>query len=120
MILYAVVLAYFDQHAAAWDELEQAGLCESAIGEQGLAAWNVLFGASPFNARDLYVNWLALTRLRSVDGIALSGWSGLSGGPVIEPLWSSLQRAPHVRYQASTQDHPARERPTPVSERRLA
>lgn len=120
VILYAVVLAYFDQHAAAWDELEQAGLCESAIGEQGLAAWNVLFGVNPFNARDLYANWLALARLRSVDGMSSTRWSGLTSGPVVAPLWSSLQREPDVGYQASTQDHPARERPTLVSERRLA
>ncbi|MNO41647.1 Transcriptional regulator HilA [compost metagenome] len=120
VILYAVVLAYFDHHAAAWNELEQAGLCESAIGEQGLAAWNVLFGVNPFSARDLHANWLALTRLRSVDDIPLSGGSGLSGGPVIEPLWSSLQRTPEVGYQASTQDDPVREQLMLVSERRMA
>ncbi|MCY1185296.1 hypothetical protein D9M73_260610 [compost metagenome] len=115
-----MVLAYFDHHAAAWNELEQAGLCESAIGEQGLAAWNVLFGVNPFSARDLHANWLALTRLRSVDDIPLSGGSGLSGGPVIEPLWSSLQRTPEVGYQASTQDDPVREQLMLVSERRMA
>jgi hypothetical protein len=120
VILYAVVLAYFDQHAAAWGELEQAGLCESAIGEQGLAAWNVLFGVNPFNARDLYANWLALARLRSVDDMSPTRWSGLTSSPVVAPLWSSLQREPDVGYQASSQDHPDHEQPTLVSERHLA
>jgi hypothetical protein len=50
----------------------------------------------------------------------LSGGSGLSGGPVIEPLWSSLQRTPEVGYQASTQDDPVREQLMLVSERRMA
>ncbi|WP_085723133.1 winged helix-turn-helix domain-containing protein [Pseudomonas sp. R37(2017)] len=119
-ILYLAVLAHSGQHGAAWDELEQAGLCESAIGEQGLAAWNVLFCVNPFSARDLYENWRALVRLRSVDGTALSVRSGLTGVPVVEPLWNSLQRAPHVHYPASTQDHSVRERPTLISEQRLA
>lgn len=117
VILHAVVLAYFGQHLAAWHELEQAGLRESAIGEQGLAAWNVLFGVNPLTARNQYANWLILGRSRSVDGLPSPRVSGLA---TAAPLWSSLQRAPDVRYPAAAGDLPVHERPTLVSERRLA
>jgi DNA-binding winged helix-turn-helix (wHTH) protein len=120
MILHAVVLAYFGQHAAAWHELERAGLSESAIGEQGLAAWNVLFGVNPLTARNQYASWLCLARSRSADGLPALRWSGMAGGPMVAPLWSSLQRTPDVRYQAPMRDSPVHERPTLVSERRLA
>ncbi|MGY2259651.1 winged helix-turn-helix domain-containing protein [Pseudomonas sp. SDO55104_S430] len=86
VILNAVVLAYFGQHAAAWHELEQVGLAQSAIGEQGLAAWNVLFGVNPLNARNQYANWLCLAKTGTTDGL------------MVAPLWGSLQRAPDFRH----------------------
>lgn len=92
VILHAVVLAYFGQHAAAWHAIEQAGMSESAIGEQGLAAWNVLFGVNPLIARNQYANWLRSARPRSLAEMPLPLWSGVTGGPMVSPLWRSLQR----------------------------
>lgn len=120
VILNAVVLAYFGQHAAAWHELEQAGLIESAAGEQGLAAWNVLFGVNPLNARNQYANWVGLVRSRSVDGMPSARWPVLVDEPMVAPLWSSLRRAPDARYPASTRDIPTRAPSTLISERCLA
>lgn len=120
VILHAVVLAYFGEHAAAWHELEQAGFSEIAMGEQGVAAWNVLFGVNPLTARNQYANWLGLARPRSAYGMPSPRWSGLTGGPTVAPLWSSLQRAPDVRHQAASRDLPVQGRPTLITERRLA
>ncbi|WP_433766864.1 winged helix-turn-helix domain-containing protein [Pseudomonas putida] len=114
VILHAVVLAYFDQHAAAWHELEQAGLIENAIGEQGLAAWNVLFGGNPLMARNQYANWLRLMKPQAMDGVPLQG------GSVVAPLWQSLLRATDVRHQTPALDFRVREQLAPDDGRRLA
>ncbi|MCW8277097.1 winged helix-turn-helix domain-containing protein [Pseudomonas sp. PCH199] len=116
VILHAVVLAYFGQYAAAWYELDLAGLVESAVGEQGLAAWNVLFGANPLTARNQYANWLRLVEPSAIGVTA----SPLQGGSVVAPLWQSLQRATDVRYQAPTLDFPSHKRPALDEGRRLA
>jgi DNA-binding winged helix-turn-helix (wHTH) protein len=120
VILHAVVLAYFDQHAAAWYELEQAGLSESAIGEQGLAAWNVLFGVNPLIARNQYAIWLRLARARSVEAAPSPNWPGLMSGPVVAPLWRSLQRATDARHATPTWNRRVQELPALESGRLLA
>jgi DNA-binding winged helix-turn-helix (wHTH) protein len=97
VILHAVVLAYVGQHAAAWHELEQAGMSESAVGEQGLAAWNVLFGVNPLIARNQYVNWLSFARSRSLGEMPTSLPSGVMDGSMFSPLWRSLQRQSPMR-----------------------
>lgn len=97
VILHAVVLAYFGQHAAAWHELEQAGLSESAAGEQGLAAWNVLFGVNPLIARNQYANWLRSARPRSLAEMPSPLWSEVTEGPMVSPLWRSVQRQTPLR-----------------------
>ncbi|WP_242031537.1 winged helix-turn-helix domain-containing protein [Pseudomonas fluorescens] len=97
LILHAVVLAYFGQHAAAWHELEQAGVSESAIGEQGLAAWNVLFGVNPLIARNQYTNWLRSARPPSMADVPSPRWFGGPDGPMVSPLWRSLQRHTPMR-----------------------
>ncbi|MCU1761466.1 winged helix-turn-helix domain-containing protein [Pseudomonas sp. 14P_8.1_Bac3] len=102
VILHAVVLAYFGQHAAAWYELDQAGLSERAMGEQGLAAWNVLFGANPLTARNQYAHWLQLARHRSVQARFAACGSGLPDGAVVAPLWRTLHRStPGMQHGAS-------------------
>lgn len=97
VILHAVVLAYFGQHAAAWHELEQAGLSDSAAGEQGLAAWNVLFGVNPLITRNQYANWLRSARPRSLAEVPSPLWSGVTDGPMVFPLWRSMPRQTPLR-----------------------
>ncbi|MEX3772313.1 winged helix-turn-helix domain-containing protein [Pseudomonas sp. MYb118] len=88
VILHAVVLAYFQQHAQAWHELDLVGLSDSAVGELGQVAWNVVFGADPLTARDQYDHWLQLARHRCT-----SSGSALPEGDRISPLWRTLHRA---------------------------
>lgn len=116
VILQAVVLAFCGQHAAALYELEQAGLTESAVGEPGLAAWNVVFGANPLNARTQYANWLRLMKHSTMDVKT----SQLQGGALVAPLWQSLLRVTDARYQASTLDFPAQDLAALDGGRRLA
>ncbi|MFS2197656.1 winged helix-turn-helix domain-containing protein [Pseudomonas sp. Pseusp3] len=112
MILHALVLAYFGQHAVAWHELEQAGLVESAVGEQGLAAWSVLFGGNPLIARNQYANWMRLMKSPAIgEG---------QGGAVIAPLWQSLLRSTDVCHPVSPPAVPLQDRPAFDKGRRLA
>lgn len=111
LILNAVVLAYFGHPTQAWHELQRTGLMDSAMGEQGLAAWNVLFGVNPLNARKQYANWLGLARSGDVDG--------LMAEPAAAELWSSLQRAPDVRGSLTLGDRHAAQ-PVRLTERRWA
>jgi hypothetical protein len=101
LILYAVVLAYLGQQAASWRVLDQAGLSESAKGEQGQAAWNVLFGVNPLTARNQYARWLQSTQPRTVK---VSPMKGLSGNAVVAPLWRSLPRAVDALRQGPSRD----------------
>nr|WP_160105131.1 winged helix-turn-helix domain-containing protein [Pseudomonas izuensis] len=112
VILHAVVLAYFGQHTAAWHELERAGLVESALGEQGLAAWNVLFGGNPLIARSQYANWLRLMKSPVIG-------KG-QGGAVVAPLWQSLQRSTGIRHQTPMLGFPLQDPLTLDDGRRLA
>ncbi|MGJ7515648.1 winged helix-turn-helix domain-containing protein [Pseudomonas baetica] len=112
VILHALVLAYFGQHQAAWHELDQAGLAESAVGEQGLAAWNVLFGGNPLIARSQYANWLRLMKAPAIG-------AG-QGGAVVAPLWQSLLRSSDLRFREPTQGVPLQDRPALDDGRRLA
>ncbi|WP_433739484.1 winged helix-turn-helix domain-containing protein [Pseudomonas putida] len=112
VILHAVVLAYFGQHQAAWHELEQVGLAQSAVGEQGQAAWNVLFGGNPLIARSQYASWLRL--MKSPD---IGGGRGQS---VVAPLWQSLLRSTDLRRQEPVLDVPSRDLPALDDGRRLA
>lgn len=112
VILNAVVLAYFGCHREAWHELERTGLLESARGEQGVAAWNVLFGVNPLNARKQYANWLSLSPSGAIVG--------LMAEPPVARLWSSLQRAPGVRHSPTLRDVALHERAALITERRLA
>lgn len=88
IILHAVVLAYLGHHQSAWRELDQAGLHDAAMGEQGLAAWNVLFGVNPLNARNQYAMWLYSAQFRSIELLDASPNIGLA----VAPLWRSLSR----------------------------
>ncbi|HEF4758020.1 TPA: winged helix-turn-helix domain-containing protein [Pseudomonas putida] len=112
VILHAMVLAYFGQHQTAWHELEQAGLAQSAVGEQGLAAWNVLFGGNPLIARSQYANWLRLMKAPAI-GVG-------QGGSVVAPLWQSLVRSKDLRYQEPAMEVPLQDQPILDDERRLA
>ena len=103
MILHALVLAFFGQPAAAWHQLEQAGLSESALGEQGLAAWNVLFGVNPLTARNQYVRWLQLAKPRPVHSVALS--SGPDWARMVAPLWRSFPRATDTAHSVRPCDN---------------
>ena len=116
VILNAVVLAYFGQHAAARYELEQAGLAQNAVGEEGLAAWNVVFGANPLNARHQYANWLRLMK-HSTLGTAPSQ---LQSGPETASLWQSLLRVIDARHPGSTQEFASPQFPALDGGRRLA
>lgn len=116
VILHAVVLAYFDQPASAWHELEQAGLVDDAVGEQGLAAWNVLFGGNPLMARNQYANWLRLIKPQYVERAP----SALRHGSVVAPLWQSLRRATDIRQETPLLDFRIREQPVTDDGRRLA
>jgi len=92
VMLHAATLAYFGQYEAAWYELEQAALTEIAVGEQGLAAWNVLFGVNPLTARNQYANWLRSARARTIAALSTPLRPGGVEGALVSPRWRSLQR----------------------------
>lgn len=103
VMLHAAVLAYFGQYEAAWHELEQAALAEMALGEQGLAAWNVLFGVNPLTARNQYANWLRSARGRTVALLLSPLRPGVTEGLLVTPRWRSLQRQAPTRHSSEEQ-----------------
>lgn len=100
VMLQAAVLAYFGQYDAAWHELEQAALAEMAVSEQGLAAWNVLFGVNPLTARNQYANWLRSARGRTVALLSFPLRPGVTEGLLVTPRWRSLQRQTPARHSS--------------------
>ena len=64
------------------------------MGEQGLAAWNVLFGVNPLNARNQYAMWLYSAQVRSIELLDASPNIGLA----VAPLWRSLSRGSNRIY----------------------
>lgn len=116
VILNAVLLAYFGEHAAAWHELERAGLVQSAVDELGLAAWNVVFGGNPLIARNQYAKWLSLMKSSPVNGAS----SPQREGSVVAPLWPSLQRATDTGHRSAAAGSTLRVQSTFGDRRRLA